>query len=77
MKTVITVSRYWNNPKITTTISKSGISLQMDMEDFVKALKTEIDSVTWVFTKDEFEKRVDAAVEKILRGIKEESVKVV
>ena len=58
-------------------VSKEGIALEMDMEDFVKALKQEIDSVTWVFTKAEFESRVDAAVEKILMGIKEESIKVV
>ena len=76
-KTVVTVSRYWNNPKITTTVSNEGIFLQMDMDDFIKTLKTEVGAVTWVFTKAEFEKRIDDAVLKIISGVKEESIKVV
>ena len=77
MKSVVTISRKWNNPKILTTISSEGISLQMDMDDFVTALKQEVGKVTWVFTQKEFEKRIDAAVETVLYGIKEESIKVV
>jgi hypothetical protein len=42
MKSVVTISRYWNSPKITTSVSKESISLSMDMEDFISALKTEI-----------------------------------
>lgn len=77
MKSVVTISRHWNNPKITTTISPEGISLQMEMADFVSALKQEIGKVTWVFTQTEFEKRVDAAVATVLEGVKEESVKAI
>jgi hypothetical protein len=77
MKTFITVSRKWNNPKIVTTLSEEGISLVMDMGDFAKALKQEIGKVTWVFTQAEFEKRLDAAIANVLQGVKEESIKVV
>ena len=48
-KSTITVSRLWNNPKIHTIVdfaSEGGISLQMNMDDFVAALKAEIGAVT-------------------------------
>jgi hypothetical protein len=77
MKTVVTVSRLWNNPKITTSVSNAGIALSMDMDDFTTALKQEIGAVTWVFTKSEFEKRLDAAVVSIITGVKQESIKVI
>jgi hypothetical protein len=77
MKTVITVSRLWNHPKITTSVYNEGIALSMDMEDFISTLKQEIGAVTWVFTKAEFEKRLDEAILKIVAGIKEESIKAI
>jgi hypothetical protein len=78
--TAVTVSRKWHSPKITTVITRQDISLTMDMDDFIKALKTEIETaggVTWTFKKATFEAMVDSAVEKILYGIKEEAIKVV
>lgn len=76
-KSVVTISRNWNNPKITTTITGEHISIQMSIEDFVTALKAEIGSVTWVMTKAGFEARLDAAVATVLQGMKDETVKVV
>ena len=77
MKTVVTISRYWTNPKITTSISREGITMQMDMDDFVAALKKEIGSVTMIFTQKGIESKIDTAVTSVLEKIKEESVKVV
>lgn len=77
MKAVITISRYWDNPKIFTTISEDGINLQTDLDDFITALIQEIGSVTWVVTSPQFKKRVDKAVSTTLSKIKEESIKVV
>lgn len=76
-KSVVTISRKWNNPKITTTITGEQISIQMSMEDFVTALKAEIGSVTLVMTKAGFEARLDAAVANVLQGMKDETIKVV
>ena len=73
----MTVSRKWDNPKISIGVSKEGISLAMDMEDFKAALSKEMGSVTWVFSKAEFEKRLKIAIDNIISGIKEESIKVV
>ena len=76
MKTIITVSRKWNNPHIKTTITNEEISLQMDMDDFKSALKIEIGSVTWTFKKETFNKMLDEAIMRVISGIKEESTKV-
>ena len=76
-KVCITVSRYWNNPQIMTVLWKDGISLTMNLDDFVKALKEEVGSITWVFRKSTFEEMMDTAIKSIVEKIKEESVKVV
>ena len=80
----VTISRHWNSPKITTTITDEEIGLQMDMEDFRKALKSElgnlipfrealkekIGSVTWVMKKATIDKRIDEGID----AIKEETI---
>jgi hypothetical protein len=75
MKTVVTISRYWHNPQIMTVIWKDGISLTMNMPDFVEALKKEIGSVTWTLRDKTFEQKIDLAISNILSKIKEESAK--
>jgi hypothetical protein len=77
MKTCVTISRHWSRPEITTRIDNEHISLQIDLADFIKALKQEIGSVTFVFTQKEFESRLDKSIENILSKVKEESVKVI
>lgn len=77
MKSFVTISRYWKNPKILTTISTEGISLQADLADFVSALKQEIGSVAMTFTQKTFEAKIDSAVLAVLKKIKEESIKVI
>lgn len=77
MKTIVTISRHWNNPKITTTISLEGIALQMNLDDFIIALKQEIGSITTTFTQKTFSLKIDNAVSMILKRVKEESIKVV
>ena len=77
MKNVLTISRYWNNPKILTTISFEGIALQMDLDDFIIAFKQEIGSIATTFTQKAFAAKIDNAVTIILKRVKEESIKVV
>jgi len=74
-KTVVTISRKWDNPQIKTTITPEGIHLEMDIDDFREALKQEIGSITWTFKKDTFEKMLDGAIQRVISGVKEESVK--
>ncbi len=63
----VTVSRLWNNPKIETTLSKDGIFLVMELDDFKEALKLELN----------LNEEINVAFEKIITGIKMESSKVV
>jgi len=76
-KKTLTISRYWNKPEITTTVSVEGISINIDLDDFIAALKQEIGSITMTFTQKKFELKVDNAVETALNKIKEESIKAV
>lgn len=77
MKTLITVSRYWKNPKILNVVWGDGISMSIDIEDFKKAVKEEIGSVRWVFKNDTFGNMVDDAFKAVIEKIKEESAKIV
>lgn len=75
--TKITVTRKWHNPKISITVDSEQISLSMDMDDFITALIKEIGSVTTVFTQKTFADKVSAAKDRVIEGIKEESLKVI
>ena len=77
MKTIVTISKKWNNPQISIMIGVEGIELKMSMDDFREALKQEVGSITWTFKKATFESALDAAIIRVLSGIKEESAKVV
>lgn len=77
MKTVVTISKKWNNPQINIMIDVEGIELKMNMDDFREALKREVGSITWVFKKETFNSQLDAAITRVISGIKEESAKVV
>lgn len=72
----VTISRYWNRPEINITVNDELISLNMKMDDFIKALKEEIGSVTWTFRDKTFNEAMDNAVQSVIKKVKEESVKV-
>ena len=75
--TIVTISKYWNSPEITTVMTTDKIALKIDIEDFKKALKEEIGSVKWIFRNSSFRKRVDEAFFNVLEKIKEESIKTI
>jgi hypothetical protein len=77
MKSCVTITRYWSNPKIQTKITDESISLSISLDDFITAIKKDIESVTWTFKQTTFEKQLDEAVMSVLEKIKEESIKVV
>ena len=76
-KSIITISRRWNNPQISTTISREGIQMVMSIDDFEKALLEEIGSVTLILTREQFRDKLAKAIANVIQGIKEESIKVV
>jgi hypothetical protein len=74
-KRMVTISRRWNNPKVETVITDDSISLTISIEDFATALKKEVGSVTWKIGT--IDAQIDAAIDRVLEGVKEESAKVV
>ena len=76
-KHVITISRQWHMPNITTHVTREGISLDISVADFAEAMLQEIGPVTWVFTDKTFRLRFEAAVERVLQSEKDESAKVI
>jgi hypothetical protein len=77
MESIVTISRYWSNPQIQTTVTEESIKLNISLDDFIAAIKQDIESVTWTFKQATFEKQLDEAVSSVLEKIKEESIKAV
>lgn len=73
----VTVSRYWNNPKINTEVTSEYISLSIDIDDFYSALLDEIGQVATTLTKKQMIKKMKLAGNTVIEKIKEESVKVI
>ncbi|HDK42895.1 MAG TPA: hypothetical protein ENG87_05930 [Candidatus Pacearchaeota archaeon] len=76
-KTILTISRQWHNPKIKVSISNKGIYLQINFDDFVKILKSEIkEKMPFIFKKNT-DKKIDNIIENILETVKAESAKII
>jgi len=61
-KAVITISRYWDNPRILTKINLLDISLHIELDNFRKALEYE--------AEQEIRKIIDEKIEEINCKIK-------
>lgn len=42
IRTTVSVTRYWHNPTITTTVTSDRIRLDMSLDDFKECLKKEL-----------------------------------
>jgi len=68
------IERKWGTQKTTMTVYYQGedpnvLKISMPLADVLNSVKEEISSVTWIFTKKEFEKRLDAAFAKVLKDV--------
>jgi hypothetical protein len=73
----VTITKLWHNPQINVTVDSEKISLSMPLDDFMEALLQEIGSVTLILTQKAFSAKMKSAKERVLSGVKEESIKVV
>jgi hypothetical protein len=73
----IVITRHWHNPKIQIVVDDQHIGLTIALEDFLEALREEIESVTWTFKKSTWDAQFDAAAERVIEKIKGESARVV
>jgi hypothetical protein len=70
MNEILEISRQWNQTGTTIRVVSqgevSGLSVSLPLSEVRRLLKEKIGSVAIVFTKKEFEKRVDEAFDSIL-----------
>ena len=52
----------------------TAVSVSMPLDDFVDALIKEVESVTWVFTQKEFERRMLAAKDAVVKELTDSTV---
>ena len=77
-QTYMTISRKWANPKIVVTVSTEGIDLKMNMADFRDALLSELElTLSFMNSPGTVLEKLDAALDVVLEGVKEESAKIV
>lgn len=66
-KSLVTISRYWNNPKITTEIWLEGIQITKDLNDFKSSLKIEIKNEILDFANNILKKNlIGRIIDKVL-----------
>jgi hypothetical protein len=70
----VVISRYWHKPEISILV-KDGISLEIGLEDYLKAVVAEMGNPTTLFTRAQLERRLldagRAANEKIKEASKQ------
>jgi hypothetical protein len=77
VRTALVISRHWDNPHISVTISDQRISLKMDIDDFLRALALDISSPFAVVTRAQLEKKLKEAASNVVEKAKETSRAVV
>lgn len=73
----VTITKLWDNPEITINVDNTGIQFSIPLDDFVSALIQEVGPITWVLTQKSFNAKMVDAKERVLEGIKAESLKVI
>jgi hypothetical protein len=70
-RTSVVISKFWNNPTITTFVSNELIALSMSRKDYLLALVEEVGDLTG--TKEEVYAELLAASERVEAKIKQAS----
>ena len=73
IKSVLVISRHWNNPHITVHISDDRIAIEIPADDFLKAVAQEITHPALILTRDQLEAELLNALDVTLNKIKESS----
>ncbi len=73
----VVISRKWNNPEISASVTNEKIELVMKLDDFVEALGRELGSPTWMFTQATLIEKLNAAYSRVMSEVKGASKEVV
>lgn len=72
-KSIVTVSRLWNNPKILVQVTNEGIALTLMLDEFLNAMAAEMGNPTFLVTKAQLLAKMQAAASVVESGVKESS----
>ncbi len=75
-KSVIHISRHWDNPQIVVKLYVDGIAVEMSVEDFCKALVADSPHPLWALTRWQLEKNLLGTVQGVLEKAKESTIHV-
>lgn len=70
----VNINKQFGKPEINIRITHQELNISASLDDFITAMVQKMESVTWVFTKAEFEKRMSAAKDAIIEDMKKETV---
>lgn len=76
-RSAVVISRHWDNPQITVTITNLSISLEMSLEDFINGLAEDISHPFPILTRNQLKKRLISAAEMVSEKAKEATATVV
>ena len=77
MKSLVVISKDWHKPEIHVKAAKDGLSISMDLMDFLDIVFASAGSIKWKFNDSAFRSRIDAEAENVFEKMKAESLKVV
>jgi hypothetical protein len=76
-KAVVLVSREWHEPRIRIQVSVEGVSIAMELEDFLQAMVQETGNPAVVMTQAGLLKRLRLAADRVVMGMKTETARIV
>jgi len=76
-KSVVTVSKRWNNPNILVWVHDEGIGMGMKLDDFIIGLAAEVGNPALIMTKAQLLAKIQASAAVVEKTMKEASAVVV
>lgn len=74
-KTVVFVSRLWENPEIKIEVTDKAIGLSVNLEDFLVALGKEVGNPTFLITQQMLAGKLKSAAATVVQQMKAESAR--
>lgn len=65
-KRLVVKSRKWHQPNVETYVTHKEIGVQIDLDDFLQALVAEIGNPTFLLTKKQLTKALQAAADSTI-----------
>ncbi len=70
-RSAVIVSRKWQNPKIAVTVNADGISIGIELSQFLTSLAEEVGSPATLFSKQALKAKLEEAASKVISEMKD------